>query len=394
MEQHIIGEILLRFLIILIAAKIAGWICHRLKQSAVLGELIVGMFLGVSLFNIITPEIKEVFTFLAELGVIILLFEVGLESNIYKLLKVGLASSLVAVVGVILPFLFGFLFFKMFLGSTALVALFVGATLTATSVGVTMRIFSEKKLIDSNEGKVILGAAVIDDVLGLIILSVLAGIVEFGKVSLFNIGKISLLSILFLAGSIYFGIKLAPLLLKLGDKLLIKRTYAITAMVFAFSLAYIADLIGLATIVGAFAAGLILEAREDKDKIRERIKPLADVFVPIFFVNAGMLMDVKTLADFNILIPIIALFILAVISKIAAGAAAIGVKAKKLVIGLGMIPRGEVGIIFATFGLVNKVIMPELYALLVVVIMLTTFIAPPLLSWSMKGSMKGIDMQH
>ena len=384
MEHHIIGEILLKFLIILIAAKIAGWVCHRLKQSAVLGELIVGMLLGVSLFNIITPEIHGVFAFLAELGVIILLFEVGIESNIYKLLKVGLASSLVAVVGVILPFLFGFLFFKIFLGSTSLVAMFVGATLTATSIGITMRIFSEKKAIDSNEGKVILGAAVIDDVLGLIILSVLAGIVEFGKVSLFNIGKISFLSILFLAGSIYLGIKLAPLLLKFTNKLLVNRTYAITAIVFAFGLAYIADYIGLATIVGSFAAGLILETREDKDKIRDRIKPLADVFVPIFFVNAGMLMDVKMLANLGVLIPIIALFALAVISKIAAGIAAIGVKVKKIVIGLGMIPRGEVGIIFATFGLTNKVITPELYALLVVVIMLTTFVAPPLLSWGMK----------
>ncbi len=389
MEHHIIGEILLKFLIILIAAKIAGWVCHRFKQSAVLGELIAGMLLGVSLFNIITPEIKDVFAFLAELGVIILLFEVGLESNIYKLLKVGIASALVAVVGVILPFLFGFLLFSMFMGSTALVALFVGATLTATSVGITMRIFSEKNLIDSNEGKVILGAAVIDDVLGLIILSVLAGIVEFGKVSLFNIGKISFLSIFFLAGSIYLGIKFAPLLLKLTNKLQMQRTYAITAVVFAFGLAYIADYIGLATIVGAFAAGLILETREDKDKIRDRIKPLADIFVPIFFVNAGMLMDVRMLADLSILIPIIALFALAVTGKIAAGIAAIGVKAKKLVIGLGMIPRGEVGIIFATFGLANKIIEPSLYALLVVVIMLTTFIAPPLLTWGMKGMETG-----
>ena len=389
MESHLIGQILLKFLIIIVAAKIAGWACHRFKQSAVLGELIVGMLLGVSLFNIITPEIREVFTFLAELGVIILLFEVGLESNIYKLLKVGLASSLVAVVGVILPFLFGFLFFKVFLGSTALVALFVGATLTATSVGITMRIFSEKKAINSNEGKVILGAAVIDDVLGLIILSVLAGIVEFGKVSLFNIGKISFLSVLFLAGSIYLGIKIAPLLLKFANKLKIQRTYAITAIVFSFGLAYIADYIGLATIVGAFAAGLILETREDKDKIRDKIKPLSDIFVPIFFVNAGMLMDVKTLANPGLLIPIAILFALAVIGKIAAGVAAIGVKAKKLVIGLGMIPRGEVGIIFATFGLANKIIEPSLYALLVVVIMLTTFVAPPLLAWGMKGMKKG-----
>ena len=387
MEPNLIGQILLKFLIILIAAKLAGWACHRLKQSAVLGELLVGMLLGVSLFNIITPEIKEIFTFLAEFGVIILLFEVGLESNIYKLLKVGLASTLVAVVGVVLPFFMGFFLFQS-LGYSALVSMFVGATLTATSVGVTMRIFSEKNAIDSNEGKVILGAAVIDDVLGLIILSVLAGIVEFGKVSLFNIGKISLFSILFLAGSIYLGIKIAPYLLKLAKKLEVKRTYAITAIVFAFGLAYIANWIGLATIVGAFAAGLILETREDKDHIRERIRPLADVFVPIFFVNAGMLMDVKTLGNTAILLPLALLFVVAFLGKIVAGFAALKVKAKKLVIGIGMIPRGEVGIIFATFGLANNIVTAELYALLVVVIMLTTFVAPPLLSWSMK------EMEH
>ncbi len=389
MEQHLIGEILFKFLIILISAKIAGWICHRFKQSAVLGELLAGMLLGVSLFNIITPEIKEIFTFLAEFGVIILLFEVGLESNIYKLLKVGLASSLVAVVGIALPFAMGFFLFQ-FLGYSALVSMFVGATLTATSVGVTMRIFSEKNAIDSNEGKVILGAAIIDDILGLIILSVLAGIVEFGKVSLFNIGKISLFSILFLAGSIYLGIKIAPYLLKLTKKFEVKRTYAITAIVFAFGLAYIANWIGLATIVGAFAAGLILETREDKDHIRERIRPLADVFVPIFFVNAGMLMDVKTLGNTAILLPLALLFVVAFLGKIIAGFAALKVKAKKLVIGIGMIPRGEVGIIFATFGLANKIVTAELYALLVVVIMLTTFVAPPLLSWSMKG----IELEH
>ena len=163
-----------------------------------------------------------------------------------------------------MPFLLGYLYFT-FLGSTSIIALFVGATLTATSVGITMRIFSEKNKIDTNEGKIILGAAVIDDIIGLIILSVLAGIIELGKVSLLNIGKISILSIVFLAGSIFLGIKLAPYLLKLTEKLKMQRTYSITAIVFAFGLAYIANSIGLATIVGAFAAGLILETREDKE---------------------------------------------------------------------------------------------------------------------------------
>lgn len=383
METHVLGTILLEFLTILILAKAAGWLCHKIGQSAVLGELIVGLILGPSLLNIFHPETAEIFTFLAEFGVILLLFEVGLESNIYKLLKVGLASALVAIVGVALPFLLGYLYYN-YLGATSIVALFIGATLTATSVGITMRIFAEKNKIDTNEGKIILGAAVIDDIIGLIILSVLVGIIEVGKVSLFNIGKISLLSILFLVGSIYLGIKLSPFLLKLTQKLDVQRTYAVTAIIFAFGLAYIANSIGLATIVGAFAAGLILETRQDKDNIREKIKPIAAVFVPIFFVHAGTLMDISTLFDTKILLPILILFVIAVIGKIIAGWAAIRVKAKRFVIGLGMIPRGEVGIIFATFGLTNKVIEPSIYAMLVVVIMLTTFVTPPLLTWAMR----------
>jgi Kef-type K+ transport system membrane component KefB len=383
METHVLGAILLELLIIIILAKIAGWLFHKMNQSAVLGELMVGLILGPSLFNILNPETAEIFIFLAEFGVILLLFEVGLESNIYKLLKVGVASTLVAVVGVVLPFMLGY-YYYIFLGQTSLIALFIGATLTATSVGITMRIFAEKKKINTNEGKIILGAAIIDDVIGLIILSVLVGIIEAGKVSLFNIGKISVLSIVFLAGSIFIGIKFAPYLLKLTEKFKVKRTYAITAIIFAFGLAFIANSIGLATIVGAFAAGLILEVREDKDHIREKIKPLVDIFVPIFFVHAGMLMDVRTLFDAKIIVPILVLFVIAVIGKIVSGWAAIKVKAKKLVIGIGMVPRGEVGIIFATFGLTNKIIDSSLYALVVVVIMLTTFIAPPLLTWAMK----------
>ena len=284
MNTEVLGRILLELLIILIFAKGAGWICHKINQSAVLGELLVGVLLGPSLLNLIVPGGSEVITFLAELGVIILLFEVGIESNIYKLLKVGLASTLVAIVGVVLPLAGGYFYF-ISTGASTLVALFVGATLTATSVGVTMRIFSEKKQIDSNEGKIILGAAVIDDILGLIILSVVVGIAEFGRVSLFNVGKISLLSMIFLIGSVYVGIKYAPMLLKLVKKLEINKSFAITAMVFALFLSYLANKVGLATIVGSFAAGLILETTEDKEHIRDKIKPISDIFVPIFFVQ-------------------------------------------------------------------------------------------------------------
>ena len=384
MNTEVLGRILLELLIILIFAKGAGWICHKINQSAVLGELLVGVLLGPSLLNLIVPGGSEVITFLAELGVIILLFEVGIESNIYKLLKVGLASTLVAIVGVVLPLAGGYFYF-ISTGASTLVALFVGATLTATSVGVTMRIFSEKKQIDSNEGKIILGAAVIDDILGLIILSVVVGIAEFGRVSLFNVGKISLLSMIFLIGSVYVGIKYAPMLLKLVKKLEINKSFAITAMVFALFLSYLANKVGLATIVGSFAAGLILETTEDKEHIRDKIKPISDIFVPIFFVHAGLMMNIHSITSTAILIPITILFVIAVFGKVVGGFVAIKTKVNKLVVGIGMIPRGEVGLIFATFGLTNAIIDAELYALLVIVIMLTTFIAPPLLTWSMKG---------
>lgn len=384
MNTEILGTTLLQLLVIIVLAKVAGWLCHKAKQSAVLGELLVGVLLGPSVLHFINPEASSVLIFLAELGVIILLFEVGLESNIYKLLRVGVASMLVALVGVILPFVGGY-WYVTSIGATPLVALFIGATLTATSVGITMRIFSEVNKIDSTEGKIILGAAVIDDVLGLILLSIVVGVVELGKVSLLNVGKTSLLSILFLVGSIYVGIKAAPTLLKIVRYLEIKRTFAITAMIFALSLAYLANRVGLATIVGSFAAGLILETTEEKEHIREKIKPLSDVFVPFFFVHAGLLVNLALLKNVDLLIPALVLFVIAVIGKILSGAAAIRVQANKLLIGLGMIPRGEVGLIFATFGLTNNVIGAEMYALIVAIVMLTTFLAPPLLSWQLRN---------
>jgi len=162
-----------------------------------------------------------------------------------------------------------------------------------------------------------------------------------------------------------------------------------SGMVFAFGLAYLSNMIGLAAIVGAFAAGLILETREDKDHIKEKIKPLAELFVPIFFVSAGMLMDVRMLFNAAILVPVIVLFAIAVIGKFLAGWAAVGVKVKRHIIGIGMVLRGEVGIIFATFGLTNGVIGPDMYALLVAVVMLTTLITPVLLNLAMEGMKNG-----
>ena len=206
-ETTIITEIMLKLIVILFAAKIAGFLFDRIKQPRVLGELLVGVLLGPSLFGFIDGS-EEILMFLSEIGVIILLFLVGLESNIHELLKSGKAALMVAVIGVISPVILAlpYLLYVEALDFNA--ALFIGATLTATSVGVTMRVLSEMKKITSLEGKIILGAAVIDDVLGLIILSVLAGIAETGSVEVFNVLQTIVMSVLFLAVTVVLGMKL------------------------------------------------------------------------------------------------------------------------------------------------------------------------------------------
>src|SRR3989344_3655213 len=231
-----IGVLILKLFVILASAKFAGVLAEKLKQPAVLGEILAGVILGPSIFGFIQPGGEAVLTFLAEIGVILLLFEVGLESNIHQLLKSGLASLLVATIGVAVPFGLGY-YYSIAAGFSNLVAIFIGATLTATSVGVTMRVFSDLNKVQSEEAKVILGAAVIDDVIGLIILSVLVGIVETGTVSMPGIGKILLYSVVFLVASIAIGIRFTPFIFRIVHALNIRRTFVISAFLFALALA-------------------------------------------------------------------------------------------------------------------------------------------------------------
>lgn len=373
-----IGILILKLLVIIASAKFAGILAEKVKQPAVLGEILAGVVLGPSIFGLIQPGQESVLAFLAEIGVILLLFEVGLESNLQQLLKAGLASLLVASIGVAVPFALGY-YYMIATGATTLVALFVGATLTATSVGVTMRVFSDLKKIQSEEAKVILGAAVIDDVIGLIILSVLVGVVETGTVSMFGIGKILLYSIVFLVASIAIGIRFTPFIFRIVHGLGIRRTFIVSAFLFALALAFIANKIGLATIVGAFAAGLILEQTQHKEHIIERIKPVSNLFVPIFFVMAGVYLNVWSMLEPGVLRLVFVLLAIAIVGKMASGLGCVKTKAKRFAVGLGMIPRGEVGLIFASYGLVNGLANDALYSILVAVVMLSTLIVPPLL---------------
>ncbi len=376
-EGIVIGELLIQVALIIISAKLFGHVFSLIKQPKVLGELVAGVILGPSLLNVLHLH-NPVILFLAELGVIALLFEVGLESNLSEMLKSGVSSLLVAIIGVIAPVL---LALPYLIGVEAMdlnLAIFVGATLTATSVGLTMRVLGELNKISSIEGKVILGAAVIDDVIGLIILSVLNDMASTGTVNFGNMLFITGLSIAFLAVTVLVGRSLEGPIISIVKKLKVDRTYIVSSFAFVLIMSFLANLIGLATIVGAFAAGLLLEKEEHLKKIAGKTNVLTDLFAPVFFVVAGAGVDLHAFT-LELLPFIVILTIIAVLGKIVAGLGAFREKASKLAIGVGMIPRGEVGLIFASVGLTAGLISGGIYSALVLVIMITTFITPPIL---------------
>ena len=266
------------------------------------------------------------------------------------------------------------------LGHPPLLAVFVGATFTATSVGITARVLRDLGRLQDAAAKVVLGAAVVDDILGLIILAVVTGVAQTGSVSLATVGLLSGKAVVFLVVAIVVGIRLAPTLVRWVGRLQARGTLIVYSVVFAVGLAAVADLMGLATIIGAFAAGLILATTERRAHIEERVKPVADLLVPVFFVTVGMKVQPAILhpfaenAQFGLALLLTAV---AVVSKLAAGLAVYQRGVRRWPVAVGMVPRGEVGLIFAGVGLSAGVIAEDLYSALIVVVMLTTFAAPP-----------------
>jgi Na+:H+ antiporter len=394
----------------LVVSKIFGELSERIKQPAVLGELLAGVVLGGGVLAIV-PSISrepgyETFHLLSEVGVAILLFEIGLGTDLRDLIRVGVASTLVAVVGVILPFFLGFisiLAFERFgvlsvinRAFATVIAIMVGATLTATSVGITARVLSDMNRLQSEEARVVLGAAVIEDVLGLIILAGVTGIVQSAKegtgggISVLGMSVIALKTFGFLFASILVGNLASRKLFDLVEKMKVHGVLLLCALSFAFIPAFPAGLFGLAPIVGAFAAGLILSRMNQFKTIEGQLKPVADVFTPIFFIMVGAAVDVGVFNPFisenaHILMVAIVLFMVAVIGKLGSGWAVFKKGIRKSVIGVGMIPRGEVGLIFAQIGLTSGIFDSSLFSAVTLMVMLTTFICPPLLRITFAG---------
>ena len=369
-------ELLIGLIVILLAAKLAGEAMERLGQTAVLGELLAGVAIGPGVLGLVRES--EVLHAFAELGVMVLLFEVGLECDLTRLLKAGPQAVLVAVVGVVVPFVAGYGLMRA-LGHSALVAIFVGATLTATSVGITARVLTDLGQLHDSAATVVLGAAVVDDILGLLTLAVVTGIAATGHVSLGGIALLALKSIVFLVVAVLVALRRAPILVGLIARLQVRGALVVSALVFALAAAAVAEWIGLAAIIGAFAAGLILSRTEPHAQIEDRIKPVADLLVPIFFVTVGMKVELSKLnpfADGAQLGVALALAVVAIASKLVAGLAVYHPGTRRWPVGVGMVPRGEVGLIFAGAGLAASVVAPDLYSALVVMVMITTFVAP------------------
>lgn len=376
--------------IILLAAKLCGELFERFHQPTVLGELVAGVIIGGSVLNLVplTSRIE----LLAELGVIILLFQVGLESRLHEMLRVGLPSLFVAVIGVVLPFALGY-FTSIAMGiagGDVQVAIFIGATLTATSVGITARVLADMRELGSDEGKIILGAAVIDDVMGLVILAVVVALMRSGSVEVGNIVKVGGIAVLFLGVTLVAGSYGVPRLMSVVQRMQCQGIITVTCMIFAFALSFVAAELGLATIVGAFAAGLLLEeeAYYKRDpvwipgravRLAEVSRPIANLLVPIFFVKMGMLVDVQVFLKPEIVIIAALITVVAIAGKLVCGWGAVGIRANKIAIGVGMVPRGEVGLIFASYGLAHHVISTSLYSSVLLMVIITTFITPPLL---------------
>ncbi len=408
--------------ILLMSAKVSSLI-ERVGQPAVLGELLIGVLLGsLYLFGVQFFEpIKsnEIIHFLAELGVVILLFQIGMESSVSTMAKVGVPSFLVACVGVILPFVATIYIAGPILmpGLSSTAYIFLGATLTATSIGITARVLKDLGKSDTAEARIIIGAAVIDDVLGLIILAIVSAIVIKGSIDMGSLSIIIVKAVGFLGGSLLLGTWLAPKISRFFSKIQTGLGMKF-ALVISFGLvfAYLAALMGLAPIVGAFAAGLILTpvyftefqdppfvdelraAMKDEHingpfakklegiihkhshrHIEELAEHLGHFMIPIFFVLTGMQVKVEALADPQIIVMALGVTVVAIVTKVAAGLAA-GKGVNKLTVGVGMIPRVEVGLIFANMGKAMGVMDDAVFSAIVVVIMLTTLVTPPVLA--------------
>jgi Kef-type K+ transport system membrane component KefB len=382
-----IASLLGALVAIFVATKLLGELAQRIGQPAVLGELIAGVLLGGSVLGIVNPADPVLFA-MSEIGVIILLFETGLHTELRSLLSVGSAATVVALAGVVLPFALGIGSVLAF-GLGHVPALVAAAALCATSVGISARVLSDLGRLETQEGQVVLGAAVLDDIVGLVILAVVADVVSGASVGVGHVARISAVAVLFFVGAVVIGMRIAPPAFRVIDRIRMAGALGVFGLAFAFALAVLAKLSGSALIIGAFAAGLVLFVLPQKQEIERSTTTIGHFFVPIFFATVGAAVDLRALANPRSLGIGLALTVCGIIGKMAAGYVPWWFRGRKLLVGAAMVPRGEVGLIFAQMGLSTGAIDAGLFGAIMLMVLATTLITPPMLSRIARQSATG-----
>jgi Kef-type K+ transport system membrane component KefB len=394
-----ITALLIDLFVVFLAAKLAAELFERIHQPPVIGELLAGVLIGPYALRLIgTPDtglveafhgdaaaaqeaINLVYHLVAELGIVVLLFFVGLETRLADILRVGGRAGFVAILGVVIPFILGYGLMGPLLGHPSVESIFVGAAMVATSVGITARVLRDLGVLASTESRVILGAAVIDDILAMIILAVVAGLATTGSVSPLEIGVIAGQALLFTAFVALVGRgTIRRYGLRLGHLKMDGAPLAVSLLVM-LGLAALSASIGLAAIIGAFLAGMVFaEAREHFD-LEHQALPIYQFLVPFFFVFTGAQVDWRLFLDGGIMGIALAVTILALLGKVVGcGAAALGLgRRSAAIVGVGMAPRGEVGLIVASLGLSLGAIPTQIFSVVVIMSILTTLVVPPIL---------------
>jgi Kef-type K+ transport system membrane component KefB len=437
--------ILLALVVLTLAAVVGGQLMKWLRQPTVLGELLMGLLLGNLAYFLANPSVTVLregdnlrkianlalssnlslsqaalrlmpegthaqriadilsgakgldyvaaYSFvdlLSRIAILVLLFLVGLETSVTEMKRVGRTAFYVAVIGVVAPMVLGIVTMRILHPDSVLARdLFVGGILTATSVGITARVLRDLRQESRDEARVILGAAVLDDVLSLIVLAVVSGLVLTGTISIWSIGWTTARATLFLVSSFSVGIWITPWFARRLAGAGIHNVKLLSGCIFAFFLAWLANEAGLATIVGAFAAGMVLNSFFDKEmegqSLRELLSPVESLIVPLFFVWIGVQVKLEALANQDVLIAGLALTAVAIVGKVVSGLAC-PKGMNRLAIGIGMMPRGEVGLIFAGIGKSLGVVDDGLFSAVVILVMVTTLLAPPALRWTLSSA--------
>ncbi|MBE0425725.1 MAG: cation:proton antiporter [Nitrospirae bacterium] len=388
-----------KLLAILVSAKVFAEIFAHLRLPSVLGEVIAGIIIGPSILGIIIPD--DTLYLLAEIGILLLLFEVGLDTDIGQLVKLGIQSSLVAVTGILAPALLGFWISNHVLNLPVLVSLFIGGTLVATSIGITVRVLVDLRQHQTTTSRIVLGAAVIDDIAGVVILALLYDFAVTGEVGIMNTAQVLGFIVVFLVIAPVLTKLLVPLIHKLYSGRRTKGMIPTIIVSLILLLAIVSHKVGAPEILGSFAAGVALARRfflplgstiehyshDLAEKIEENMKPIINLFVPVFFVVVGASINFKVIDFGSVTFWQIAgvLTVVAIISKMVSGIWVKGSFRKKLSIGTAMVPRGEVGLIFAEIGKKSGIFDDLIYAVVVFIVALTTLFAPVLLRFIMKG---------